>query len=761
MFNREVETILNQSVITARSEGHEYVTLEHLLHFILKLPSIVHLCESLDIKWREVQGELSIFMKNRIPRNSDNRKNKPEFTMAVHRVLQRAVIQVQNSGKNVVFPEHILISLLEEKQSHACYFFLKSGVDVFELISFIAHGRLNEKSLAETSPAAQENPKKDKNTCAFTVNLNEKARLGKIDPLIGRKDILDRMIQVLSRRTKNNPLLVGEPGVGKTALVDGLALKIIQKQVPRVLEKAVIHSLDLGSLIAGSKYRGDFEQRLKKVLTDLNNQEYAILFIDEIHSLMGAGATGGGSLDASNLLKPMLASGDISFIGSTTYKECRQHLEKDRAFVRRFQKIDVSEPTREETHKILEGLRESYEKFHNVHYETEILKLAVDLSERYLSDKRLPDKAIDVIDEVGARINLDRTDSKTLSVTRTQVEDIVAQMGQVPSHTVSSTAVRQLQNLEFRLKSLIFGQDPAIHSLVSAIKMNRVGLGKKTGPVGAFLFAGPTGVGKTEMAKQLSDHLGNKFIRFDMSECMEKHSVARLIGAPPGYVGYEEGGLLIEAVSKSPYCVLLFDEIEKAHPDLINILLQVFDSGSLTDPHGKKADFSYAIIIMTTNCGAREAARGSIGINPTGMDKISDEAIKRHFSPEFLNRLDQVVHFSPLNDLICERVLDKFLMELGEQLKQKEVIMDMDGKTRKWLIKKGFDPVYGARPLIRVIDEWIKKPLSDEILFGKLDSGGKVKIKMLKNKIHFQFQKKTTPKRTKPPGRHTKSLVKV
>ena len=753
MLNQEVETLLNQSIIMARREGHEYVTLEHLFYSLLELPPIIQICEDMNINWRDIQNKLSDFTKKHSPKHFGNEK-KHEFTIAVHRVLQRAVIQVQNSGKNIVFPEHILISILEEKQSHACYFFLKSGVEIFELISYIAHGRLNEKSLAEFPLEAQEGQKKRADFCAFTVNINEKARLGKIDPLIGREEILNRMIQVLSKRRKNNPLLVGEPGVGKTALADGLALKIVQKQVPKALERAVIYSLDLGSLIAGSKYRGDFEQRFKKVLNDLSHQEYAILFIDEIHTLMGAGATGGGSLDASNLLKPVLASGDISFIGSTTYKEYRQHLEKDRAFVRRFQKVDVSEPSKEETRKILKGLKKSYEKFHNVYYDADILKLAVDLSERYLSDKYFPDKAIDIIDEVGAKINLKRKGDKALSVTKDQVEEIVAQMGQVPTHTVSSTDVQQLQNLEFRLKSLIFGQDLAIHSLVSAIKMNRVGLGKKTGPVGSFLFAGPTGVGKTEVAKQLSNHLGNKLIRFDMSECMEKHSVARLIGSPPGYVGYEEGGLLTEAVTKSPYCVLLLDEIEKAHPDLINILLQVFDNGNLMDSHGKNTDFSHAIVIMTTNCGARETSKGTVGINPINMDKISDEAIKRHFSPEFLNRLNQVVHFSPLNDLICERVLDKFLMELEEQLKQREIIMDMDQKTRKWLIKKGFDPVYGARPLGRVIDRHIKKPLSDEILFGKLSSGGRVKIRMIKNKIQFYFYEKTTSK-------HKTNLVKA
>jgi ATP-dependent Clp protease ATP-binding subunit ClpA len=746
MLNQEVEAALNQSIHLAQQKNNEYVSVEHLLHSLLSTDPIVELCQDLNLDASKIQTELILFIEQHSPKLAGERKVKPEFTIAVHRVLQRAVIQVQNSGKSMVFPEHILISILEEKEAHARYFFLKTGVEPFEVVNAIAHGRLNQSSSSNV-PATTQQPQQETKTNTlnqFTVNLNEKAKKGKIDPIIGRADVLERMVQVLSRRTKNNPLLVGEPGVGKTALADGLALKIVNKEVPKALESAIIYSLDLGTLIAGSKYRGDFEQRLKKVLADLNKEPHAILFIDEIHTLMGAGATGGGSLDASNLLKPVLASGELSCIGSTTYKEYKQHLEKDRAFARRFQKIDISEPNTEETYQILLGLKDNYEKFHNVIYQDDILKSAVELSEKYIFDKFLPDKAIDIIDEVGAKLNLKRENDEAIVVTKEDIEKVVSQMGQVPSHTVSSSDIDKLKNLQLRLKSLIFGQDPAIDSLVSAIKMNRVGLGRDRKPVGSFLFAGPTGVGKTEVAKQLSNHLGNKFIRFDMSEYMEKHAVARLIGAPPGYVGYEEGGLLVEAVSKTPYCVLLLDEIEKAHPDLLNILLQVFDNGTLTDPHGKIADFTHATIIMTTNCGARDAAKGSIGITPGNPEKISDEAIKRHFSPEFLNRLDQVVHFSPLNNVICERVLDKFILELGEQLKNKEIELDITQKAKDWLIDKGFDPVYGARPLARVIDEHIKKPLSEEILFGKLADGGKASVDLKNNKIQIGFGKKTT-----------------
>ncbi len=742
MLNQEVEVALNQSIHLAQMKNNEYVSIENLLHSLLTVPPIVKLCDDLGVDRVKILGELMSFIDQHSPKLPDTRKIKPEFTIAVHRVLQRAVIQVQNSGKSMVFPEHILISVLEEKDSHARYFFLKSGVENYEVINAVAHGRLNQSS-ASNVPMTTAQPESEKSSSLhqYTTNLNEKAKQGKIDPIIGREDVIERMVQVLSRRTKNNPLLVGEPGVGKTALADGLALHIVNKKVPKILEDAVIYSLDLGNLIAGSKYRGDFEQRLKKVLNDLNGEKHAILFIDEIHTLMGAGATGGGTLDASNLLKPVLASGELSCIGSTTYKEFRQHLEKDRAFARRFQKIDVTEPSKEESVEILHGLKEHYEKFHNVSYSSEVLQSAVDLSEKYIFDKHLPDKAIDIIDEVGAKLNMKRQNDESIVVSKEDIETVVAQMGQVPSHTVSSSDIDKLKNLELRLKSLIFGQDPAIEGLVAAIKMNRVGLGRDRKPVGSFLFAGPTGVGKTEVAKQLSHHLGNKFVRFDMSEYMEKHAVARLIGAPPGYVGYEEGGLLTEAISKSPYCVLLFDEIEKAHPDLLNILLQVFDNGTLTDPHGKTADFTHATIIMTTNCGARDAAKGSIGINPGDPYKISDEAIKRHFSPEFLNRLDQVVHFSPLNSFVCERVLDKFLLELSEQLKKKSIEIDVSKAARDWLIEKGFDPVYGARPLARVIDEHVKKALSEEILFGKLSDGGKAKVGLKSDEITLTYSK--------------------
>ncbi len=753
MLNQEVEVALNQSIHLAQKKNNELVSLEHLLHSLLTLPPIIQLCDELDIDHQKLQKELNSFIDQNSPQlTQQSQVQKPEFTIAVHRVLQRAVIQVQNSGKSIVFPEHILISILEEKESHARYFFLKTGIETHDVVNLIAHGRLNQSNQQNQVVASSETQNSGKQILnQFTTNLNEKAKQGKIDPIIGRMDVIERMVQVLSRRTKNNPLLVGEPGVGKTALADGLALKIVNKEVPKQLENAVIYSLDLGSLIAGSKYRGDFEQRLKKVLTDLNAQKHAILFIDEIHTIMGAGATGGGSLDASNLLKPVLANGELSCIGSTTYKEFRQHLEKDRAFARRFQKIDVNEPSKEECYDILNGLKKQYEDFHNVTFTEDILKSAVDLSEKYIFDKHLPDKAIDIIDEVGAKINLHRDTEEAIAVTKDQLESVVAQMGQVPSHTVSSSDIDKLKNLELRLKSLIFGQDPAIAGLVSAIKMNRVGLGRERKPVGSFLFAGPTGVGKTEVAKQLSNHLGNKFVRFDMSEYMEKHAVARLIGAPPGYVGFEEGGLLTEEIAKNPYCVLLFDEIEKAHPDLLNILLQVFDNGKLTDPHGKTADFTNATIIMTTNCGARDAAKGSIGINPGDPAKISDEAIKRHFSPEFLNRLDQIVHFSPLNQVICTRVLDKFIMELGEQLKQKDVEIEVDEKAREWLIDKGFDAVYGARPLARVINEHIKKDLSEEILFGKLSEGGTAKVSVKKGEISIDYSKSTqkTPSKVK------------
>lgn len=748
MLNQEVEIALNQSIHLAQQSQHEYVSLEHLLLSLLNLAPMGELCQTLQVDKNQLQKDLKTFIDKNIPKVNHTPQQpvaKPEFTIAVHRVLQRAVIQVQNSGKNTVYPEHILISILDEKNSHARYYLLKTGIEPFEIVNHIAHGRLNSSSSVKLSVQPGQKTETPDALSNFTINLNEKAKKGKVDPLIGREDILQRVIQILSRRTKNNPLLVGEPGVGKTALADGLALKIVNKEVPKALEDAVIFSLDMGSLLAGSKYRGDFEQRLKTVLTEVQAQPHGILFIDEIHTVMGAGSTGGGNMDASNLLKPVLAQGEMSCVGSTTYKEFRQHLEKDRAFSRRFQKVDVPEPTKDESYDILVGLKDHYEDFHNVSYSNEILRSAVDLSEKYIFEKFLPDKAIDIVDEVGAKLNLHRKNDKKIKVELSTLEEVVAQMGQVPPHTVSSSDIDKLKNLELRLKSLIFGQDPAIDALVSAIKMNRVGLGRERKPIGSFLFAGPTGVGKTEVAKQLSQHLGNSLIRFDMSEYMEKHSVARLIGAPPGYVGFEEGGLLTESVSKSPYCVLLLDEIEKAHPDLMNILLQVMDNGSLTDPHGKTTDFTHATIIMTTNSGARDAAKGSIGINPGNPNLISDEAIKKAFSPEFLNRLDQVVHFSPLNSVICERVLEKFLLELSEQLRQKNIEMDVLPAAKDWLMEKGFNPIYGARPMARVINDNIKRPLSESILFGELKDGGTVVVDSNGQEISVQAKKKNSP----------------
>lgn len=750
MLHKDVEFVLNQAIQWAQSNRHEYVTLEHLLSSLLRLPPVRQIAVDLNIDDGEVLNQLKNHLNRHCSRVPGQSPLKPEFTITVHRVLQRAVIQVQNAGKNLVFPEHILVSLLEEKNSHARYFFLKQGVDPSDVVRSVAHGRLSQNQLSTTQSSTTDTKGETQNKGAlsqFTVNLNQRAKAGKIDPLIGREDVLQRMAQVLCRRTKNNPLLIGEPGVGKTALASGLAKKIVDKEVPEVLQSAQVFSLDLGSLLAGSKYRGDFEQRLKSVLLELKNYEKPILFIDEMHTVMGAGATSGGSMDASNILKPMLTSGELSCIGSTTYKEFRQHIEKDRAFTRRFQKVDVNEPSIEECIEILKGLRPAFEEFHNAKYSDEVLSRAVNLSEKYLHDRKLPDKAIDIVDEVGAKLTLARTDEGPSVVSVQDLESVVSQMGQIPAETVSTSDIDKLKNLELRLKSHVFGQDPAIESLVAAIKVNRVGLGRERKPVGSFLFAGPTGVGKTEVAKQLAEHLGVNLIRFDMSEYMEKHSVARLIGAPPGYVGFEEGGLLTAAVAKTPYCILLLDEFEKAHPDIMNILLQVMDNGTLTDPHGKTTDFTHCVLIMTSNSGSKEAAKDSIGIASGGTSGVSMEAIKRDFTPEFINRLDRVVQFSPLNEIICARVLDKFLLELEEQLRGKKVSVVFSSALKKWLVDTGFESAYGARPLHRIIKDKITLPLSDELLFGKLKDGGRVKVDFKKGKVQFSY----APVKKKPP----------
>jgi ATP-dependent Clp protease ATP-binding subunit ClpA len=616
-------------------------------------------------------------------------------------------------------------------------------------VNYLSHGVVKSRepeseSTLEVDGLPRDSSKDKKSPLqTYAIDLNEKARNGQVDPLIGRDDVLDRVMQVLCRRTKNNPLLIGEPGVGKTAIADGLAQRVVEGRVPPALREAVIYALDMGALLAGTKFRGDFEERLKAVLKDLELQPHGVLFIDEIHTLIGAGATSGGSMDASNLLKPSLATGDIACIGSTTYKEYRAVFEKDRALARRFQKIDVNEPSVEQTIEILNGLKSRYEKFHNVQYATAALQAAAELSAKHIQGKQLPDKAIDVIDEAGAHSRMTSQNEDVQNISIKEIESVISAMTGAPVKSVTASDKQQLRDLEKNLKSVIFGQDKAIASLVGAIKMARSGLGREAKPIGSFLFAGPTGVGKTEVTKQLAHFLGNHFLRFDMSEYMEKHTVSRLVGAPPGYVGYNEGGLLSVAVTKNPYCVLLLDEIEKAHPDLTNILLQVMDNGSLTDTTGRVADFRNAILVMTTNAGALDVAKQGIGITPDSSSGKSLDAIKRIFAPEFLNRLDAIVPFADLNETVIFQVIDKFLAELEKQLSEKKIVFAASGEVRRWLYTKGYDKVYGARPMARTIDEHLKKPLVDEILFGRLEKGGKVNVDVKDGKLVFDVINKS------------------
>jgi ATP-dependent Clp protease ATP-binding subunit ClpA len=745
MLSSRLETSLNRAADYARQELFEYVTLELLLLSFLEEIEIQNLLEACGANLEKLEDDLHDFLEDHCPRREDDGNLegwKPEFTMACHRLLQRAVIQVQSAGKDLVTLGHVLVALFDERDSHAVYYLERQGVTQFQVIHQLSHGaRTLPVRGGGEDPNVMDREGAKSALSLYTRNLIEKAREGKVDPLVGRSDVLDRMIQILCRRTKNNPLLVGDPGVGKTALADGLAMRIVRGEVPNQLKEAEIFSLDMGLLLAGTKFRGDFEERLKDVIKEISTRKKAILFIDEIHTLVGAGATSGGSMDASNLLKPALASGEISCIGSTTYKEFRQHFEKDRALARRFQKIDIREPTAEESIEILKGLRPKYEAFHGLTYTDAALESAVNLSVRHLSEKKLPDKAIDVMDEAGAHAAIELAGSKKpIVVDVDRIEKVVSHMAQVPPQTVNTQDRNRLRQLAFGLKSLIFGQDKAIDALAASVKRARAGLGRENKPMGSYLFAGPTGVGKTEVTRQLAKYLGNQLIRFDMSEYMEKHTVARLVGSPPGYVGYEEGGLLTEKVSQHPYCVVLLDEIEKAHPDLLNILLQVMDHGTLTDPHGKVADFRNAIIIMTTNAGAREASKGAIGINPVPTDKISDEAIKRTFSPEFLNRLDAIIHFAPLSEEVVLRVVDKFVMETAEQLKARNVRLSVTEKARQWILQKGFDPQYGARPMARVIDEHLKGPLVDELLFGQLEHGGKVLVDSDGKELKFTYE---------------------
>ena len=739
MLSNELETCLNSAFQVAREGKHEFLTVEHLLLAILDTPRVKEVLKACGGDVPRLAAELREHIEQTTPRLPDGDEREVQPTLGFQRVLQRAVFHVQSSGRKEVGVANVLVAIFSEKQSHAVFLLNRQDVARLDVVNYISHGMskiADERGETKDEPAAAQSPAEADGGGAlekYASNLNKLAEEGRIDPLIGRQMEVERTIEILCRRRKNNPLYVGEAGVGKTAIAEGLARRIVEGQVPEVLSDCVIYSLDMGSLIAGTKYRGDFEKRLKAVLAELRKQPGAVLFIDEIHTVIGAGAASGGVMDASNLIKPVLTNGELRCIGSTTYSEYRGIFEKDHALARRFQKIDVVEPTVPETIEILKGLRSRFEEHHQVKYTDDALKAAAELSSRHINERHLPDKAIDVIDEAGARLRLKPEAERESEVDVHHIEEVVARIARIPPKTVSSNDKEVLRNLERNLKLVIFGQDKAVETLSSAIKMARSGLGDSRKPVGSFLFAGPTGVGKTEVTRQLAIALGIEFIRFDMSEYMERHTVSRLIGAPPGYVGFDQGGLLTEAVSKHPHAVLLLDEIEKAHPDVFNLLLQVMDHGTLTDNNGRKADFRHVIIVMTTNAGAADMARSSIGF--TLSDNASDgmEAIKKMFSPEFRNRLDAVIQFGGLDEATIERVVEKLLVEIETQLEGKRVSLQLDDEARRWVAKTGYDPKMGARPMARVIQEHIKRPLAEELLFGKLVGGGTVRASVKKD----------------------------
>ena len=736
MLSGELEFCLNEAFRGARDQRHEFMTVEHLLLALLDVPGVVEVLESCAADIPRLRDELTRFIDETTPRLGEDDDQEVQPTLGFQRVLQRAVFHVQSSGKKEVSATNVLVAIFGEKQSHAVYLLSLQDVSRLDVINFISHGlsKVGEDG-GESPEAASESAEapKDKDAASdpleqYTTNLNRQAEEGKIDPLIGRTLEIERTIEILCRRRKNNPLYVGEAGVGKTALAEGLARLIVEEQVPDVLAGCTIYALDMGALIAGTKYRGDFEKRLKGVVNALGKNPGAVLFIDEIHTVIGAGAASGGVMDASNLIKPLLANGELRCIGSTTYQEYRGIFEKDHALARRFQKIDVIEPTVAETIEILEGLRSRFEDHHGVRYSPEALRAAAELSARHIGDRHLPDKAIDVIDEAGASLRLQESAEPGAEVSVELIESIVAKMARIPPKSVSASDKDLLRNLERDLKLVIFGQDGAIGSLASAIKMARSGLREENKPVGAFLFSGPTGVGKTEVTRQLAMALGIELIRFDMSEYMERHTVSRLIGAPPGYVGYDQGGLLTEAVNKNPHSVLLLDEIEKAHPEVFNLLLQVMDHGTLTDNNGRKADFRNVIIVMTTNAGAQEMSRTSVGFVQQDHSTDGMEAIRKLFTPEFRNRLDATIQFKPLARGVVARVVDKLILELEAQLQDKMVTLELSDAARDWIAERGYDAKMGARPMARVIQEFIKRPLADELLFGKLAKGGHIHI---------------------------------
>jgi len=754
MLSKELEASLNVAFNEARNKRHEYITVEHLLLALLDNSSANSVLKACGADLLRLKGELSLYLDENTPVFHEDQIGEVQPTLGFQRVLQRAVFHVQSSGKKEVTGANVLVAIYGEQESQAIYLLHQQDVNRLDIVNYVSHGISkisDDEGPADIDPSVDdmgetENQPLDK----YAVNLNVKAMQNKIDPLIGRDAEVERMVQILCRRRKNNPLLVGEAGVGKTAIAEGLAKKVVDDEVPEILNGSTIYSLDLGALVAGTKYRGDFEKRLKGVLKQLADDPGAILFIDEIHTIIGAGSASGGVMDASNLIKPMLASGELKCIGSTTYQEFRGIFEKDRALTRRFQKIDVEEPSITDTVEILRGLKPHYEDHHNVKYSLNALKSAVELSSRYMMDRFLPDKAIDVIDEAGAHRNMNNKDGKSKNINVNDIENIIAKLARIPAKTVSSSDTTVLKNLKRNLKLVVFGQDEAIDSMSDAIKMSRSGLGNPDKPVGSFLFAGPTGVGKTEVTKQLSKVMGIEFIRFDMSEYMERHTVSRLIGAPPGYVGFDQGGLLTDSVNKHPHCVLLLDEIEKAHPDVFNLLLQVMDHGTLTDTNGRKADFRNVVLIMTTNAGAQMISRRSMGFTEQNNETDGMEELKRMFTPEFRNRLDGIIQFKPLDERTITNVVDKFIIELEHQLEQKKVTMHVDNSARHWLAVKGYDPKMGARPMARVIQEHLKRVLADELLFGRLAKGGEVKVSL--NKATDDLQVEVLEKETVEEG---------
>jgi len=803
MISREIERRMAEAAESAKNSKSEFVTVEHILLSLTNSGATSEILNALGIDVPRLRKDLqkniqttgSFVTEEQIEILGGPQRWHPEFTLACHRWIQRAALQVRNAGKAEISEGHLLVALFFEQDSYAVYAMNQQGVTQFDVINFISHGAeggfrdgaegairngadgtaaedsaLNENGVPELPPPGTIGPEEGeaphrkqsrdaKESSAletYCVNLNEKARQGSVDPLIGREKVLDRIIHTLSRRMKNNPLLIGEPGVGKTAIIESLAQKIVNKEVPPSLQDATIFSMDMGTLLAGTRFRGDFENRLKAILKDIKAHKHAILFIDEIHTLVGAGATSGGSMDASNLLKPALASGELSCIGSTTFTEFRQHFEKDRALNRRFLKITVDEPNDVETLEILRGLRSKFEAFHGVSYTDEALKQAVELAKKHIQSRIMPDKAIDVIDEAGAALKIKmslaaiRGDTSVTNVVgKREVEETVAQIAGIPSNHLTLDEKEQIKDLDKRMKSQVFGQDEAIDRVVASIKFSRSGLARENKPIGCFLFAGPTGVGKTEVAKQLASQNNLQLVRFDMSEYMEKHTVARLIGAPPGYVGFEEGGQLTEAINKNPHCVLLLDEMEKAHPDIFNVLLQVMDGGRLTDANGRTVDFKNVILVMTSNAGATDVARGSIGIVSAGSDQISSEILKKSFAPEFLNRLDAVVHFKNLDDSLLLKVVGKFVEELQVQLQKKHVELQVPREVQEWILNKDRNPAYGARPYARAVEEHLKKPLVDDLLFGRLTQSGKAIARMegagAKAKIAFEIISGSNP----------------